>query len=84
MEDYIAMFGVEQYSRREPFLSVMVGIGVFSGHSRVCLSMYMAVLQRTREIGILKSLGASKGFILGMINRRRRCSGSAAPSSAFC
>jgi putative ABC transport system permease protein len=29
--------------------------------------MYMAVLQRTREIGILKSLGASKAFVMGII-----------------
>jgi len=46
---------------------VIVGIGIVIGFAVVCLSMYMAVLQRTREIGILKSLGASKGFILRII-----------------
>jgi putative ABC transport system permease protein len=46
---------------------VMVGLGVFSGAICVCLSMYMAVLQRTREIGILKALGASKSFIIGVV-----------------
>ena len=43
---------------------MIIGIGVVIGFAVVCLSMYMAVLQRTREIGILKSLGASEGFIL--------------------
>jgi putative ABC transport system permease protein len=49
------------------FIGVVVGIGVVIGFAVVCLSMYMAVLQRTREIGILKSLGGSRLFILEII-----------------
>jgi putative ABC transport system permease protein len=49
------------------FINVMVSIGVVIGFAVVLLSMYMAVLQRTREIGILKSLGASRWFILQII-----------------
>ena len=33
----------------------------------VLLAMYTTIFERTREIGILKSLGASKQFIVGMI-----------------
>ena len=49
------------------FIWVIIAIGVIIGFAVVCLSMYMAVLQRTREIGILKSLGASREFILRVI-----------------
>ena len=49
------------------FIAVIIGIGVVIGFAVVCLSMYMAVLQRTREIGILKSLGGSRSFIVRII-----------------
>jgi putative ABC transport system permease protein len=49
------------------FIAVIIGIGVVIGFAVVCLSMYMSVLQRTREIGILKSLGGTKPFILTII-----------------
>jgi putative ABC transport system permease protein len=34
---------------------------------RIQVSMYGAVLQRTREIGILRSMGASKLFVMRMV-----------------
>lgn len=35
----------------------------------ILLAMYTTITERTREIGILKSLGASKRFIIGVIER---------------
>jgi len=67
MEEFMSMFNVNNIQGLREFLWVIVGIGVLIGFAVVCLSMYMSVLQRTREIGILKSLGASKTFILRII-----------------
>jgi putative ABC transport system permease protein len=67
MQEYLDGFSIASIKGVKPFLTVMIGVGVFSGFITVWLSMYMVVLQRTREIGILKSLGASKTFIMGII-----------------
>lgn len=67
--EFVSQFTVEnvQGGAVQTFINVMMGIGVVIGFAVVLLSMYMAVLQRTREIGILKSLGASRWFILRLI-----------------
>jgi putative ABC transport system permease protein len=69
VEEFTSLLTVEnvQGGALNTFIKVMVGIGVVIGFAVVLLSMYMAVLQRTREIGILKALGASHWFILKVI-----------------
>jgi putative ABC transport system permease protein len=49
------------------FLRVLVGLGAFVSTIFVLLSMYTTITERRKEIGILKSLGASKGFIIRTI-----------------
>jgi putative ABC transport system permease protein len=50
-------------------LNVIIGIAVVVGFLVIFQSMYTAVLERTREIGILKSMGASKFTIIGVVLR---------------
>lgn len=67
MRELLSLLSVDNIPVLKTFINVIIGIGVVIGFSVVSLSMYMAVLQRTREIGILKSLGATKGFVMGII-----------------
>jgi putative ABC transport system permease protein len=50
-------------------LRVVISIAFIVGFLVIFQSMYTAVLERTREIGILKSLGASKFYIVNVILR---------------
>jgi putative ABC transport system permease protein len=50
-------------------LKVVTGIAVIVGFLVIFQSMYTAVLERTREIGILKSMGASKLTIVTVVLR---------------
>jgi putative ABC transport system permease protein len=51
------------------FLDVVVGLSTIISTLITLLALYTAVLERTRQIGILKSLGASKAFIVGGIQK---------------
>ncbi|MGO9318496.1 MAG: ABC transporter permease [Terracidiphilus sp.] len=50
-------------------LNVVTFIAVLVGFLVIFQSMYTAVLERTREIGILKSMGASKPLIVSVVLR---------------
>lgn len=51
------------------FLDVVMGLATAISGLVVLLAMYTAVSARTREIGILKSLGASRRFIVAVIEK---------------
>jgi putative ABC transport system permease protein len=51
----------------DAFISSVVGIAVAIGVLVIFLSMYTTITERTREIGILRSLGASKAYIVSLI-----------------
>lgn len=51
------------------FLNLVAGLAVVISMLIILLTMYTSVSERTRQIGILKSLGASKLFIAGVVER---------------
>src|ERR1700761_4919119 len=50
-------------------LHVVIGIAVIVGFIVIFQAMYTAVLERTREFGILKSLGASRVYVVNLVLR---------------
>jgi putative ABC transport system permease protein len=69
LEELVSLISVNNTPGLAAFIAVIVGLSVVVGFLVVFLSMYTSVLERTREIGILKALGASAGFILGVLIR---------------
>ena len=53
----------------EVFLKVVIGLGLIISVLVILLAMYTTIIERTREIGILKSLGASKRYIVMTIEK---------------
>jgi len=69
MEEFTSMLSISSVSLLKDFIGVVIGIAVIVGFIVVSIAMYTAVLERTREIGILKSLGASPAYILNLLVR---------------
>ena len=69
MAYYLSMMTPTNYPGLSSFIKVVIGISVVIGFIVIFQSMYTAVMERTREIGILKSLGASKFYIVNIVLR---------------
>lgn len=69
LQQYLSQMTPEHLPGFNIFLDVVIGVAMVIGFIVIFQSMYTAVIERTREIGILKSLGASKLYILNVILR---------------
>jgi putative ABC transport system permease protein len=57
------------FSGVETFLNVVIWLSMVISTLVILLAMYTTIIERTREIGILKSLGAPKRFIVMSIEK---------------
>ena len=69
LADWMSMMTPEHLPGFNIALRVVIFIAVIVGFLVIFQSMYTAVMERTREIGILKSLGASKLYIMNLFLR---------------
>jgi putative ABC transport system permease protein len=67
--DYLSMMTPSNLPGFRPFIGVVIGVSLIIGFLVIFQAIYTAVMERTREIGILKSLGASKLYIVNVILR---------------
>jgi putative ABC transport system permease protein len=69
MANYLAAMSTGNIPMLSTFIDVVVGISVVIGFIVIFQAMYTAVMERTREIGILKAMGASKLYIVNVVLR---------------
>jgi putative ABC transport system permease protein len=69
MAEYLSMMTPDNLPGFNVAIEIVIGIAIVVGFLVIFQSMYTAVMERTREIGILKSLGASKLYIVNVVLR---------------
>jgi putative ABC transport system permease protein len=67
IQEYMSMMTANNIPDLNTLTTAMIGIAVAIGFLVIFLSMYTTITERTREIGILKSLGAGKGYIIKVV-----------------
>lgn len=67
MSEYVSLMNSSNLPELKPFIRTMVGLGVVVSFLVVLMNMHTMILERTREIGILKALGFSRFDIVEML-----------------
>jgi putative ABC transport system permease protein len=65
--EYVTLMSSSNLPQLKPFTRTMVGLGLVISFIVVLLNMHTMVMERTREIGILKALGLSRMGIVRML-----------------
>lgn len=69
MQEFLSTMTPDNLPGFDLAIKVVIGVAVVVGFLVIFQSMYTAVMERTREIGILKSIGASKWYIVNVVLR---------------
>ncbi|MCH8267623.1 MAG: ABC transporter permease [Acidobacteria bacterium] len=69
MREYLSLMTSSNIPGLGNFINVMIGLAISIGLLVIFISIYSTVVERTREIGILKSMGASKKYIVNLVLR---------------
>src|SRR6201999_2155985 len=69
IQEYLSTLTPERMPGFNIALRVIISIAIIIGFMVIFQSMYTAVMERTREIGILKSMGAGRLSIVSVVLR---------------
>lgn len=64
LKTYLAMMTSTNIPGLDTFIHSMIALAVTIGLLVIFLTMYTTVIERTRDIGVLKSIGANRSFIV--------------------
>jgi putative ABC transport system permease protein len=67
MSEYVTLMNSSNLPELKPFIRIMVGLGVVVSFLVVLLNMHTMIMERTREIGILKALGFTRFDVVKML-----------------
>jgi putative ABC transport system permease protein len=67
LRDYLSLMTSSNLPGLQTVIRSMISLAAAIGFLVILLSMYTTIIERTREIGVLKSLGASRTYIVRVI-----------------